>query len=367
MHMESDDDSDDESMGSRSRSPSPSREAAGVHFMDVLIPRETMNALSDSERARLLDTVRSHESGDTNTFQALVEMDALLHATLSRKPELGPFHASFKTALKNKYQKYAANEYYWISAENTSIMLLGGVGIKDFALPWDGVGSSSTDVSPGSLFDGSLGLMDDEVNANAIHLQCIICQSAFDGEIRTLVQCAHTFCAGCILPVMQAAERLGQEPRCPTCRAEFVPVFGDPSAIEDKYNKLLLRAHDQERRYKCPVDGCKETFNKADLAVHMNRCGRRKVICDAGCNQQIQLRDKHSDCGRFWHSRWVEAQKTIENIRKEEKRFMEWMEGSMVEYDGEGDGAGQQEEEEDGRGGAGQRSRKRPVRYRDDD
>lgn len=97
--------------------------------------------------------------------------------------------------------------------------------------------------------------------------------------------------------------------------------------MEAAFNKMLMYTQDKERRYRCPVDGCPLTFLKADLAAHMNACDRRKVICTAGCYQEIALSEKHTNCGHFWHSKTIDAQQAVADLRKQKARLVEQVEG----------------------------------------
>lgn len=120
-------------------------------FMGTHIPSEVGEGLNEQEWKEFLGAVEMHGLSLMSTFKCLVTVDKYLAIIVSRRPEVGPFYASFQTALQDRYSKYAANQYYWISKDDTPLTLRGGVSIKDFALPWEGAGFSSTDVSGWSL------------------------------------------------------------------------------------------------------------------------------------------------------------------------------------------------------------------------
>jgi hypothetical protein len=152
----------------------------------------------------------------------------------------------------------------------------------------------------------------------------------------------------------------------------FVPVFGDPSRIEANFNKMLMNIQEKERQYLCPIDGCRKTFSKADLAVHMSVCDLLKVIGTAGCNKEIPLKESHGDCGRFWYYRAVDEQELVKDLRKDKAQLMERLEGTTLVVDQlrEDKRALEQQVEELSNkaqnGGEGeQRQRKRPARHED--
>lgn len=292
---------------------------APLLFSDVAIPWDAVNVLDVGAKKHLAETVQEYQNGRLPAALALRVVDHHLAAIVTRQPEYGVFFASFKDLLKDMYATYAANEYYWITKDNTPMSLLGGVSIKDWALPWDGVGGASSDVS-GTGSAKKRCLANARLLTSSWHYKCAICQSAFGGQIRTLMDCTHTFCAGCIDRVVKVADQTDRLPQCPTCRGVF--LWDEiPQRHEAIYNKMLLHAQDKGRRYKCPFDGCLETFLKNELESHVDQCGRRKVICSGQCQKIITMNEKHDDCCLFWYDQAKTARDVAIFIGKENAKL----------------------------------------------
>ena len=72
----------------------------------------------------------------------------------------------------------------------------------------------------------------DEWSEIEAEFTCPICEEIFT-QPKT-IPCLHTFCEQCIRATIEASERLGNELRCPVCRAELPrDVETIPTRISD--------------------------------------------------------------------------------------------------------------------------------------
>ena len=114
----------------------------------IAIPGDAVDALTPLERGDFLNTIITYDQGTSSTFSTLVKVDKFLSVMVSRKPQFSGFYNEFQQTCKDKYDRYAANEYYWITKDNSEMMLRGSVNIaRDLALDWTAPCNASSEVS----------------------------------------------------------------------------------------------------------------------------------------------------------------------------------------------------------------------------
>ncbi len=184
-----------------------------------------------------------------------------------------------------------------------------GIKLDDFALEWDEPGDNFSTVCP-------------------------ICMGPFKAAIRTL-ECAHSFCDPCARRYLATTEIAldatgRRQVRCPSCK-EVSWMEPTPSTrIEKCINSVLMTLQAKTLRYRCPCEGCAETFLRKDIEEHVEYCPYRKYVCDKGCHAILYEYMRHDDmeeCMIHWREKAEVARKkdieTHELIRKKDNEIHE--------------------------------------------